>query len=140
MLDSGAPRAALDLAEAGLARHPEDPALLSLRARALLALPGRAGEGLELLTRVAAGSQLDDDARGALAASLKPGGSLATLLSGADCDARRAAARRLGELGDPVARPALQALTTGRPPTRAARGDPCGAPEAAEALRRLHDR
>ena len=140
MLDSGAPRAALDLADAALARNPEDPALLSLRARALLALPGRAGEGLELLARVDGGRPLDRDAHEALAASLTPGGSLSTLLAGADCDARRGAAHRLGDLGDPVARHALQALATARPPSRAARGDPCGAPEASEALRRLRER
>ena len=140
MLDSGAPRAALDLADAALARNPEDPALLSLRARALLALPGRAGEGLELLTRVASGAPIDRDAHEALGASLAPGGSLSTLLAGADCEARRAAARRLGELGDPVARRALQALASARPPSRAARGDSCGAPEAVDALRRLRER
>jgi eukaryotic-like serine/threonine-protein kinase len=64
------------------------------------------------------------------------------LLADADCDVRRAAARRLGELGDPTAVPALRAAATARTERRwtlssASRGPACGAAEAVEAARRI---
>jgi serine/threonine-protein kinase len=65
------------------------------------------------------------------------------LLAEPDCDTRRAAARRLGELGDPAALPALRlAAAAGKSEKRwlfapAVRIPACGAPEASEALRRI---
>jgi serine/threonine-protein kinase len=54
------------------------------------------------------------------------------LLVEADCDLRRAAARRLGEIGSPAAVPRLRALAG------ITRGEPvCGAREAEEALERI---
>jgi serine/threonine-protein kinase len=69
------------------------------------------------------------------------------LLSDPDCDARRAAARVLGEAGDPAAVPALSALAAqreGRSRRASGGGDPragavCGAVEAGEALERIRD-
>jgi len=64
------------------------------------------------------------------------------LLGDADCDVRRAAARRLGEIGDPAAVPALQRAGAARVETKGLFGmkrqEPaCGAPEAAQAAKRI---
>jgi eukaryotic-like serine/threonine-protein kinase len=70
-------------------------------------------------------------------------GVYGALLADAECDVRRAAARRLGELGDPGAIPALRAAAGAtRTERRSAFSAPvrlsaCGAPEAGEALRRV---
>jgi serine/threonine-protein kinase len=66
----------------------------------------------------------------------------AALVGDADCEIRRAAARRLGELGDPAALPALQRAGGARVETRGFLGlsrkeAACGAAEAAEAARRI---
>jgi serine/threonine-protein kinase len=64
------------------------------------------------------------------------------LLADPDCEVRRAAVRRLGEIGSAAALPALQALAASRQETRgflgAAQSLPaCGAGEAAAAARQL---
>ncbi len=64
------------------------------------------------------------------------------LLSDPDCEVRRAAARRLGELGNPAALPRLQELAQARREARGALGlvqrvPVCGAAEAAEAAARI---
>ncbi len=64
------------------------------------------------------------------------------LLAEPDCDVRRAAARRLGELGDPAAVPALRtAAGATRNEKRwsilPVKVPACGASEANEALRRI---
>jgi serine/threonine-protein kinase len=67
----------------------------------------------------------------------------AALLSDADCDVRRAAARRLGELGDADAVPALKTASAVRTERRGllgivvSRPPGCGALEAADALKRI---
>jgi len=65
-----------------------------------------------------------------------------SLVGDGECEVRRAAARRLGELGDPAALPALQKASGARVETRGFLGmsrkeAACGAPEAAEAVRRI---
>jgi HEAT repeat protein len=72
--------------------------------------------------------------RADLEAALAKDGGLARLLGGSDCDARRAAARRLGALGLEAARDALRGMMADR---REHGGDACGAPEALEALDHL---
>jgi serine/threonine-protein kinase len=64
------------------------------------------------------------------------------LLIEPDCELRRAAARRLGEIGDPAAVPALRAAAEAKLEKRGffgtvTRTPACGAPEAAEAVRRI---
>jgi hypothetical protein len=65
------------------------------------------------------------------------------MLADADCDVRRLAARRLGELGDRAALPALRAAAgAGRTEKKFFFSTPtripaCGAPEAGEAVRRI---
>ncbi|WP_245529889.1 serine/threonine-protein kinase [Anaeromyxobacter dehalogenans] len=65
------------------------------------------------------------------------------LLSDPECDVRRAAARRLGELADPAALPRLREAAAARTERRglfgltSTRVPVCGAPEAAEAVRRI---
>ena len=65
------------------------------------------------------------------------------LLSDADCDVRRAAARRLGELGDAAAVPGLKSAAAVRTERRGllgiviSRSPGCGALEAADALKRI---
>jgi serine/threonine-protein kinase len=137
LLAAAAPRAALEAADAALARHPEDPALLAVRGRALLSLPGRAGDGLESIARSAERTPLDPDARRELEASLGPDGALALLLDGSDCEARRGAVRRLAELRLQAARAALTRVSAD---AREHGGDPCGAPEALAALEALDAR
>jgi serine/threonine-protein kinase len=68
----------------------------------------------------------------------------AALLSDPDCEIRRAAARRLGEIGDPAALPQLRKVARGKVETRGqglfARTTvvpACGAPDAAAAARRI---
>jgi serine/threonine-protein kinase len=65
-----------------------------------------------------------------------------SLLSDPDCEVRRAAVRRLGELGNPAALPRLQELAQARREARglfglAQRVPVCGAAEAAEAAARI---
>ncbi|WP_232287368.1 serine/threonine-protein kinase [Anaeromyxobacter dehalogenans] len=65
------------------------------------------------------------------------------LLADPECDVRRAAARRLGELADPAALPRLREAAAARAEKRglfglgSTRVPACGAPEAAEAIRRI---
>ena len=65
------------------------------------------------------------------------------LLAESDCEARRAAARRLGEIGDPAALPVLREAAQARKETkaglfgRAQRAPVCGAQDAAEAVKRI---
>jgi serine/threonine-protein kinase len=64
------------------------------------------------------------------------------LLADSDCDARRAAGRRLGELGDSAALPALRAAAAATRTEKrwglvVVRVPACGSAEAAEALRRI---
>jgi serine/threonine protein kinase len=66
------------------------------------------------------------------------------LLKDADCELRRAAARRLGEIGDPAALPALREATKATRETRTAglfgrvqRTPLCGASDATEATKRI---
>jgi len=64
------------------------------------------------------------------------------LLSDADCEVRKAASRRLGELGDPAALPRLRETARGTQETRGflgiAKSAPaCGAGEAAAAAKRI---
>jgi serine/threonine-protein kinase len=63
------------------------------------------------------------------------------LLGDPDCEIRRAAARRLGELGDDAALPALRKAAQGRTETRSFFGmkaaPACGAPDADAAARRI---
>ncbi len=64
------------------------------------------------------------------------------LLGDADCDVRRAAARRLGEIGDPAALPLLRRSAVAKVETKGffggVRSAPaCGAPEADAAVRRI---
>jgi eukaryotic-like serine/threonine-protein kinase len=64
------------------------------------------------------------------------------LLGDPDCDVRRAAARRLGEIGDPAAVPRLRRAAVARTETRGFLGSlrtspACGAPEAEAAARRI---
>jgi serine/threonine-protein kinase len=64
------------------------------------------------------------------------------LLLDADCDVRRAAARRLGELGSADALPKLRELAGARKESHGLfgalmRSPACGAPEAAEAIHRI---
>ena len=64
------------------------------------------------------------------------------LLAESDCDARRVAARRLGELGDSAAAPALRTAAAATRTEKkwnlvVVRVPACGAAEAAEALRRI---
>jgi serine/threonine-protein kinase len=66
----------------------------------------------------------------------------AGLLGDADCELRRAAARRLGELGDPAALPTLRKAAGGKVESKGFFGKPkyvpaCGAPEADAAARRI---
>ncbi|HET8733571.1 MAG TPA: serine/threonine protein kinase, partial [Anaeromyxobacteraceae bacterium] len=118
-----ADRAALLLRQLGAAAAPrlteaalEGPGLQRLRALALLRDLG-AEERVD--RAVAYGALLADPA----------------------CEVRRAAARRLGELGDPAALPPLQAAASARAGRRGAlgggRAPACGAPEAAQAARRI---
>jgi serine/threonine-protein kinase len=65
-----------------------------------------------------------------------------SLLGDADCDVRRGAARRLGEIGDPDALPALRELAASKRETKGlfgtvSRTPACGAGEAVEAVRRI---
>ncbi|MFT3913889.1 MAG: serine/threonine-protein kinase [Anaeromyxobacteraceae bacterium] len=133
-LAAHAPRAALDAADGALAKAPDDPVLHGLRGRALLELKGREGEGLAAIALAAARGPLEPDVVAAVEASLAEGGGLARLLGGSDCDARRAAARRLGALHLEAARPILRAVMADE---REHGGDACGAPEAIEALDKL---
>ncbi len=64
------------------------------------------------------------------------------LLAESDCDVRRAAARRLGEIGDDAAVPALRSAAAATRPEKkwnliVVRVPACGSAEAAEALRRI---
>jgi eukaryotic-like serine/threonine-protein kinase len=63
------------------------------------------------------------------------------LLADLECEIRRAAARRLGELGDPAALPRLRDAASARVEKRSFFGTSktpaCGAAEAAEAVRRI---
>jgi serine/threonine-protein kinase len=65
------------------------------------------------------------------------------LLKESDCEVRRAAARRLGELGDPTAIPALKLAAKARRDVksgffgRTERVAACGAPEATAAVKRI---
>jgi tRNA A-37 threonylcarbamoyl transferase component Bud32 len=64
------------------------------------------------------------------------------LLGDADCDIRRAAARRLGEIGDPSALPRLRRAAQAKTETKGFLGrtksaPACGAPEADAAARRI---
>ena len=68
----------------------------------------------------------------------------ATLLADSDCEIRRAAARRLGELGDPAAVPALRRAAAARNEvkpigifSKPKQVPACGAPEAEAAVRRI---
>lgn len=134
MLLHGAPRAALDLAQAGLLRRPGDPGLLELKARALLSLPARANDGLEALAESAGHGPLSTEARQALVTSLGPKGSVAVLLDGSDCAARRRAAELLGLIREPCARTPLLAVSRERRPGW---GEGCGATEAKQALKQI---
>jgi serine/threonine-protein kinase len=70
-------------------------------------------------------------------------GIFGALLADPDCDVRRTAARRLGELGDPAAVPALRTAAAARVEHKSilgmvlSRSPACGAPEAADALKRI---
>ncbi len=64
------------------------------------------------------------------------------LLSDPECDVRRAAARRLGEIGDPAAIPALQKAALAKVETKGFFGrtklaPACGAPDADAAAKRI---
>jgi serine/threonine-protein kinase len=64
------------------------------------------------------------------------------LLADPDCEVRRAAARRLGELGNPAALPRLDELAQARREVKGLFGLPqripvCGSAEAAEAAARI---
>jgi serine/threonine-protein kinase len=64
------------------------------------------------------------------------------LLEDPDCEIRRAAARRLGEIGDSAALPALRRAATARVETKGlfgitSKATACGAGEAAQATRRI---
>jgi serine/threonine-protein kinase len=66
----------------------------------------------------------------------------ASLLADPECDVRRAAARRLGEIGGPAALPPLREAAAARKETKGFFGSVqrtpvCGAAEAAEAVRRI---
>jgi serine/threonine-protein kinase len=65
----------------------------------------------------------------------------AGLLEDGDCDVRRAAARRLGEIGDPAALPRLRRAAQAKVETKGFFGTKqspaCAAPEAAAAARRI---
>jgi len=121
-----AERAARALARSG---PPAAPAVLAVLPRTSGAQRLRA---LELLRSLGAEDRVD------VVAAWSP------LLGEADCDLRRAAARRLGESGSPSAIPHLRALAE-RPDEHSVvafgkltRTDPvCGAKEAEEALERL---
>ncbi|HEY6002225.1 MAG TPA: protein kinase [Anaeromyxobacter sp.] len=64
------------------------------------------------------------------------------LLADGDCEVRRSAARRLGEIGDPAALPRLRRAAQARTETKGFFGNvktsaACGAPEADAAVRRI---
>jgi serine/threonine-protein kinase len=64
------------------------------------------------------------------------------LLEDGDCDVRRAAARRLGEIGDPAALPLLRRAAAAKVESKGLFGMSkqavaCGAPDASEAARRI---
>jgi HEAT repeat protein len=64
------------------------------------------------------------------------------LLADPDCDVRRSAARRLGELGDPAALPRLREAAGAKVEKKGflgivSRSPACGAAEAAEAAKRI---
>ena len=117
-------RAARLLARAGPAAVPA--VLASARAG-----PGPARlRALELVRELGAESRLDRVA------------AYADLLADPDCDVRRTAARRLGDLGSPAALPALGDLARQTREVRGLLGFPqhvpaCGAVEAEAAIRRL---
>jgi len=196
LLADGKAAAALAAAEAGLADRPADPVLLLLRARALAAVPARAGDMLEAYAAAQDAGALAPEDYGAVAAllakerpladraarllraaspaavpavaALTRGGTAgqrlramtvlrdlgaedavdrvavyAGLLGDPDCDVRRAASRRLGELGDKAALPALRtAAAASRTEKKNFFSAPakvplCGAAEAGEAVRRI---
>ncbi|HVO20797.1 MAG TPA: protein kinase [Anaeromyxobacter sp.] len=195
LIGSGRAAEAVSSLQAALQADPGRRDLELLRARALLGLPGKAGEALEAYAAAQASGPLELDDYRALVPLLGEERSLAdraarllraappaavpavaeaagagsgvqrlravtmlrdmgaedavdrvaaygALLADADCDVRRAAARRLGELGDPAALPALRAAAGARAERRwlissAAKGPACGAAEAGEAVRRI---
>jgi serine/threonine-protein kinase len=186
------------LLERAIARHPEDPELLLLRAHALHQLPGHAPDAIEAYAAARArGAALDarasenlvadlgrersvadraakvlrDSADQAvpavLQAAMRESGahrlraltlardlgaedridrvaSYSALLGDGDCEIRRAASRRLGEIGDPAALPALRKAAAVKSEVKGigifgkTRLVPaCGAPDAEGALRRI---
>jgi hypothetical protein len=121
---SVADRAALLLREVGAEAAPA------------LLVAAHDGPGLQRLRALALLRDLGAEER------LDRAAAYAALLSDPECDVRRAAARRLGELGDPAALPPLRdaaAARTGRRGLlgRMSRAPACGAPEAAQAARRI---
>jgi hypothetical protein len=93
-------------------------------------VPAQRLRALELARDLGAEEQLDRVA------------AYGSLLDAPDCEVRRAAADRLGEIGDPAALPALRRAAGARIETKgifgiARRTPACGAAEAAAATRRI---
>lgn len=119
-----ADRAARVLRDAGPAALP------AVLAVAKDGAPSQRLRALTLLRDVGAEEQVDRVA------------AYGTLLAEPDCDLRRAAAHRLGEIGDRGALPRLRELAVSRRETKGflglvTRSAACGAPEAAEAAKRI---
>jgi eukaryotic-like serine/threonine-protein kinase len=125
----------------GRERTLADRAAHLLREEGLLALPAIlrasvAAPGMHRLRALALARDLGAEDR------VDRAQAYGELLADADCDVRRAAARRLGEIGDPAALPRLRHAAQAKTETKGFFGNlkaspACGAPEADAAARRI---
>ena len=128
-------------ADLGRERSVADRSALLLREVGADAVPAlveaaRAGPGLQRLRALALLRDLGAEER------VDRPAAYGALLSDPECEVRRAAARRLGELGDPAALPPLRDAASARTARRGllgreSRALACGASEAAQAARRI---